>query len=79
MNNNELMLALSNLLENKLQPINNRLDKLESEISSLKIGQQVIRQDIRQVKGRVDETYILALDNWGQIEESKHRLELLEN
>lgn len=37
------------------------------------------RKDIKTFYHKVDETYNLALDNGGQIEESKVRLQLLEN
>jgi len=70
--------AISNLLDIKLQPINNRLDgidnrldKLESEVSALKVGQQAISQEIRHISDKVDKTYDLALDNWDRLRNPK--------
>lgn len=36
MSDNELLLAMSEMMDKKLQPINNRLDKIETDVSSLK-------------------------------------------
>ena len=82
----ELINVLSGLLDEKLQPVNSRLDKMdsrldrvESEIGALKEGQQKLRQDLKRVSEKVNETYELALENWGQVQESKVRLTALES
>ena len=58
-----------------LQPINNRLDKIESEVSALRIGQIELKKEVREVKDKVSDTYDLALDAWGQSTENRTRLE----
>lgn len=65
-------------LETKVENIDLRLEHVESDVSSLKIGQQRLQEKLNQVSDKVDATYELALENWGQIEESKKRLEILE-
>lgn len=72
---NELLEAISNMMDQKLQPINNRLDKIESDISSLKIGQRDLKKEMRQVKDKVSDTYNLALEAWGQSTENRTWLE----
>lgn len=61
-----------------LEKVELRLDKVESEVSSLKAGQLQMHQEIKNISRKVDATYELALDNWGQIVESKNRLDILE-
>ena len=65
-------------LETKVENIDLRLEHVESDVSSLKIGQQRLQEKLNKVSDKVDATYELALENWGQIEESKKRLEILE-
>jgi archaellum component FlaC len=69
-------------LDDKLQPVNNRLDsmdnrieKLDSEVSALKVGQKELAKEIRQVKDKVNATYDLALEAWGQSTENRVWLE----
>lgn len=72
MENSELLQALSDMMDKKfdekLQPINNRLDKIESEVSALKVGQ-------REIKDKVTDTYNLALEAWSKITENRTWLE----
>jgi len=65
-------------LETKVEGIDSRLEHVESDVSSLKCGQLQLSRNLKKVSDRVEETYKLALENWGQIEESKGRLALLE-
>lgn len=66
------------VINQRLEKIEQRLDKVESEVSSLKAGQLQMHQEIKNISRKVDATYELALDNWGQIVESKNRLDILE-
>ena len=70
--------AISNLMDNKLQPISGRLDKmdvrldkLESEVSSIKANQLELRKDVKEVKNKLDATYELALEAWGTSTENR--------
>lgn len=81
---NEDLQALSSLMDQKLQPINNRLDKMdirldkiESEMSSLKAGQISLKKELREVNHKVSDTYELALDAWGTSTENRNWLESL--
>ena len=78
---NEDLQAIANLfdskMDEKLQPINNRLDKLESEMSSLRAGQISIRKELKEVHHKVADTYDLALDAWGKSTENRNWLEAL--
>lgn len=74
---NEDLQAIANLLE----PINNRLEKLEADTSSLKAGQNRIiekqrelRQDIKKLDDKVSDTYDLALEAWGTSTENRNLL-----
>lgn len=75
MDNEQLLNALSDMMDAKLAPINNRLDKLESQISALRAGQLETRKEIKEVSIKVSETYQLALDAWGTSTENRNWLE----
>ena len=66
-------------LEGRLDGMDSRLDRVESEIGALQEGQQKLRQELKRVSDKVNETYELALENWGQVQESKARLTALES
>lgn len=70
---NEDLQAIAELL----QPINNRLEKLESEVASLGAGQLAIRKELKEVHHTVADTYDLALDAWGKSTENRTWLEAL--
>lgn len=79
---NDDLQAIANLMDTKLQPINNRLgdmegrlDKIESEVSSVKANQLELRKEVRKIKQKVDDTYELALDAWGTSTENREWLE----
>lgn len=55
--------------------MDNRLDKIESEVSALKTGQRELKKEVREVKDKVSDTYDLALDAWGQSTENRYWLE----
>ncbi|MDE5891360.1 MAG: hypothetical protein K2H45_00400 [Acetatifactor sp.] len=68
MENDQLLQALSDMMDQKLQPINNRLDKLESEVSAMKSIQLEMHK-------KLSETHQLALDAWGTSFENRTWLE----
>ena len=86
--NHDLM-AISQLMDQKIQPIHhrldcidgrldqvdNRLDRLESNVSALKVGQIDLRQCLKEVNLKVSDTYKLALDAWGTSMENRNWLE----
>lgn len=79
---NEDLQAIASLMDNKLQPVHERLDKveirldkLESEVSALKAGQRDLGKEIRKVRDKVNDTYEIALDAWGQSTENRVWLE----
>lgn len=90
MDNEQLLQVMSNLLDEKfdekLKPINSRLDnmesrldnmdsrleKLESDVSALRVGQVDIRKELKKVKHKVSDTYDLALDAWGTSTENRN-------
>ena len=65
---NEDLLALSKMMDQKLQPINDRLDKIEYEVL-------VLKKETRVIKDKVSDTYNLALEAWGQSTENRTWLE----
>lgn len=97
MNNEELLLAVSDMMEQKLLAVSDamdkkldekltpvydrldrieiRLDEVESEISALKCGQREIREDLRKLTAKVNETHGIALDAFGTSTENRHWLE----
>lgn len=83
MDNENLLQAISDMMDKKfdekLQPINNRLDKLESEMSAVRVGQMELKKEIREVKHKVNDTYELALDAWGTSTENRVWLQNIES
>lgn len=75
---NDDLQAIASLMDTKLQPINNRLEKLESEMSAMRVGQLELKKEIREVKHKVSDTYELALDAWGKSTENRVWLESIE-
>lgn len=65
-------------MEQKIAGIDIRLEHVESDVKSLKSGQLNLSRALKKVSEKVDATYELALENWGQIEESKARIAILE-
>ena len=86
---NEDLLALSNMMDQKLQPINNRLDgvehrldriehrldNVEHRLSKIESDGAVLKNELRVVKDKVSATYNLALEAWGQSTENRTWLE----
>lgn len=89
MENEQLLQALSDMMDQKLEPINNRLDgmdnrlnsmdnrldKLESQVSALRAGQLEMQKEIREINLRVSQTNQIALDAWGTSMENRKWLE----
>lgn len=55
-------------VESRLDKMENRLDKIESEVVGLK-------KEVQEVKEKVNATYNLALDAWGQSTENRKWLD----
>lgn len=83
--NNDIQ-TLANLidtkLDQKLQPINNelnninsRLDKIESEVSALHANQIEFNKELKKLDRKVSDTYELALEAWGTSTENRMWLE----
>lgn len=66
-------------MEERLDKMEERLDRMDGNIVALRTGQSEIRSDLNKLSKRVDDIYDHVLDNWGEIQESKKRLERLEN
>lgn len=74
--------AISGLLDVKLQPIDhrlgnveNRLGRLEADVSAVKKGQAEMLGDIIKLDRKISDAYQLALDAWGQSTENRSWLE----
>lgn len=65
-------------LEGRMGRLELRIEHLESDVSALRYGQLDLKKAIEANYKKIEETYDLALENFGQIEESKTRLNLLE-
>jgi len=72
MDNEKLLQAISDMMDKKLderlKPINDRLDRIES-------GQTGITRELIKIDRKISDTYNLALDAWGQSAENKTWLE----
>lgn len=82
MENQQLLHALSDMMDQKLEPIcsrldgmDARLDKLESQVSALRVGQLEMKKEMKEINFRVSQTHQLALDAWGTGIENRKWLE----
>lgn len=65
-------------LTKRVDKLENTTDLLRNDVGVLKNGQMQMNQELQIVSQRVTMTYDLALENWGDIVESKVRLKVLE-
>ena len=65
-------------IDRRFKWLENTTDLMKNDISALQIGQHEMGQELNIVSERVTITYNLALENWGNIVESKVRLNRLE-
>ena len=65
-------------IEERLDRVEERLNRVETDVNSLKLGQIQLQKAFKKLEINIESVYTLALDNWGQIEESRKRLSLLE-
>lgn len=86
---NEDLLALSNMMDQKLQPVyhrldsmdrrfdnmDSRLDRMDSRLDKIEADVSVLKKELNTVKGKVSETYNLALEAWGRSKENRTWLE----
>lgn len=91
MDTEQLLQAMSNMMDDKLKPVhdsldkmNSRLDKVESRLDKLELqtqalqtGQTEIRKELKKVSDRVEDTYNLALESWGKSTENREWLQTL--
>ncbi len=61
---NEDLQALASLLDKKLQPINDRLDKVEGRLDNLESIQAEIKRELIIIDRKNSDTYKVALDAW---------------
>lgn len=66
---------LDKKFDEKLAPIYLRLDRLESDVSDIKIEQVEMKKELKQIDYKVSKTYEIALDAWGQSTENRIWLE----
>ncbi len=89
MKNEQLLLAISDMMDQKLQPIHEllggmesrmntmeaRMDKLESQVSALRAGQLDMSKDIKKLNNRIEKANQLALVAWGRGVENRKWLQ----
>ncbi len=61
---NEDLQALASLLDKKLQPINDRLDRIEGRLDNLEGIQAEIKRELIIIDRKNSDTYKVALDAW---------------
>ncbi len=61
---NEDLQALASLLDKKLQPINDRLDRIEGRLDNLESIQAEIKRELIIIDRKNSDTYKVALDAW---------------
>ena len=61
---NEDLQALASLLDKKLQPINDRLDRIEGRLDNLEGIQAEIKRELIIIDRKNSDTYKVARDAW---------------
>ena len=65
-------------IDDRFEKIEERFEKTEGDLQALRNGQKWIRMDLQKMSQRIDDTYELALNTWGDHEETKAKLSTLE-
>ena len=63
------------MMDQKLQPINDRLDDMDKRLDKIESEVLVLKKETRVIKDKVSDTYNLALEAWGQSTENRTWLE----
>ena len=74
MTDNELLLALSDMLDKKLEPINNRLEKVENNVTDIKL---TLENEIRVNIQRVAEGHLDLSRNMHEVMKPNNEIEML--
>ena len=65
-------------IDERFEKMDERFEKTEGDLQALKNGQKWIRMDLQKMSQQIDDTYELALNTWGDHEETKAKLSMLE-
>ncbi len=65
-------------MENRMEAMENRMDELESQTQAVMSNQLELYKKITLIEKRIEVVYDLAVDNWGNMVETKQRLKMLE-
>lgn len=63
MNDNELLLALSNMMDEKLQPIKEDVSSLKEDVSSLKEDASILKQKVTKIEIQLENEIVPRLEN----------------
>lgn len=91
MDHQQLLEALSSMMDSKLEPvkdeigrikgemitISSHLEKLDSQVSALRNGQIETKNEIEDISVKVSETYEIAINAWGQSSENREWLKTI--
>lgn len=72
MTNNELLYAISDMMDTKLEPINNRLDRIEQTQENNILPRL---DNMEQSQERLEQSYERLEQSYGRLEQSYERLE----
>ena len=78
MSNNELLAAISDMMDTKLEPITNRLDRLEHSHKRLEQSYERLEQSyerLEQSNERLEQSYERLEQSYERLEQSYERLE----
>lgn len=64
--------------DEKLTPIYERMDRMDGNIVALQEGQAELRQGLIRLENRVDDLYDVVVESWGELQETKKRVDRLE-
>lgn len=61
-------------MDGEINGLKDEIARMNGEINGLKNGQRQIRMDVRNVANRLEDTYHLALEAWGNSIENRELL-----
>jgi len=75
MENNELLQAISNMMDQKLDPVKNEIQDMKGEIQTIKGEVQIMKGEIQTIKGEVQTMKGEIQDMKGEIQDMKGEIQ----
>ena len=77
MENNELLQAISNMMDQKLDPVKNEIQTIKGEVQTMKGEIQTIKGEVQTMKGEIQDMKGEIQDMKGEIQDMKGEIQTI--